>query len=89
MAHFGLQEPSSARMESQVNHMINRQDYCPIGGEPCQSMCEQKCTVRKPLTDEQLAQIIASIAKGAYRQPILFAVALGRAIERAHGITGD
>jgi len=45
--------------------------------------------VREPLTDDQVVGIIASIAKNAARQPILFAVALARAIEAAHGIKGD
>lgn len=37
-----------------------RPDYCPIGNEPCQSLCHTPCTVppkRKPLTDEQIKQI--------------------------------
>lgn len=45
--------------------------------------------VVEPLTDDQVAGIIASIAKNAARKPILFAVALARAIEAAHGIKGD
>jgi hypothetical protein len=34
-----------------------RPDYCPIGGQPCQSLCDTPCTTpqqRKPLTDAQI-----------------------------------
>jgi hypothetical protein len=34
-----------------------RPDYCPIGNQPCQSLCDTPCTVppkRKPLTDKQI-----------------------------------
>lgn len=60
-------------------------------------LCDSEClyaapppqAVLEPLTDDQVVGIIASIAKNAARQPILFAVALARAIEAAHGIKGD
>ena len=34
-----------------------RPDYCPIGNEPCQSLCDEPCTTpsqRKPLTNKQI-----------------------------------
>lgn len=34
-----------------------RPDYCPIGGEPCQSLCNEPCSTtpkRNPLTDKQI-----------------------------------
>ena len=34
-----------------------RPDYCPIGNEPCQSLCDEPCSTtpkRKPLTDKQI-----------------------------------
>lgn len=40
-----------------------RPDYCPIGGEPCQSLCDEPCT-RTPqriwvgLTDEERKNIM-------------------------------
>lgn len=33
---------------------MSRPGYCPIGNEPCQSLCETPCSTRKPLTDEQI-----------------------------------
>ena len=38
--------------------MTIRADYCPIGGEPCQSMCATPCARRKPLTDEQIEKMV-------------------------------
>ena len=67
-----------------------RPDYCPIGGEPCQSLCDTPCTrtpKRKPLTDKQL-NIIGSRwhfnLLDVDEKAELFAFA--RAIEAAHGI---
>ncbi len=34
-----------------------RPDYCPVGNEPCQSLCDEPCSKvqkRKPLTDKQI-----------------------------------
>ena len=30
-----------------------RADYCPLGNEPCQSMCNQPCGKVKPLKQER------------------------------------
>lgn len=36
-----------------------RPDYCPVGGEPCQSMCATPCsTVRKRLTNDQRRKLL-------------------------------
>lgn len=36
-----------------------RPDYCPVGGEPCQSLCETPCSnTRKRLTKKQRATLI-------------------------------
>ena len=43
---------------------MSRSDYCPIWNEPCQSLCETPCGTRKPLTPEQVDEIIA---EGGYR----------------------
>ena len=24
---------------------MNRPDYCPIGGEPCQALCDERCSI--------------------------------------------
>ena len=35
-----------------------RPDYCPVGNEPCQSLCDEPCSTtpkRKPLTNEDKA----------------------------------
>ena len=37
-----------------------RPDYCPIGNEPCQSLCDEPCSTTskcKPLTDEMRKQM--------------------------------
>ena len=75
-----------------------RPDYCPIGGEPCQSLCAEPCVARKPLTEKQLIACIAkagclgavkmSFESGPYDidRPTLNAIWLCEAIEAAHGI---
>ena len=81
--------------------MTHRPDYCPIGGEPCQSLCEAPCGSRKPLTDEQLAEALrAGGVDTQYHTNILGREKwttcgsmdprkIARAIERAHGIGGS
>ena len=32
---------------------MSRADHCPIGGEPCQSMCETPCTTQPRAHDPQ------------------------------------
>lgn len=66
--------------------MTRRPDYCPIGGEPCQSLCEAPCGSRKPLTDEQISDM-----RGADLGALNFVTlrqfrAIARAVESAHGI---
>jgi len=63
-----------------------RPDYCPIGGEPCQSLCEKPCKVirRKPISDFDAADAFTTEPHtddvfAAYQQGIRFA-------EHAHGI---
>lgn len=68
-----------------------RPDYCPIGGEPCQSMCDTPCKARKPLTDEQIEPLAASVIGYSALLPEemkLFTDCV-RAVEAAHGITKD
>jgi len=74
-----------------------RPDYCPIGGEPCQSLCNEPCTrtpQRKPLTDEEI--INKCLDSGFERNSLGWSFTYGkldyhllklaRAIETAHGI---
>lgn len=69
--------------------MSRRPDYCPIGNEPCQSLCDTPCgtTTAKPLT---LSQIVLAVrnAQIAYALDKFssFEVALVRKVEAAHGI---
>ncbi len=64
-----------------------RDDYCPLAGEPCQSMCETPCGRSKPLTEEQIDFIASeghrNAAGGIYASSVYEFV---KAIERAHGI---
>lgn len=65
-----------------------RPDYCPVGNEPCQSLCDEPCSTtpkRKPLTDEEIKEIAKNYALNNPTTPLHFA----RAIEAAHGITGE
>lgn len=61
-----------------------RPDYCPIGNEPCQSLCDEPCT-RKPqrtwvsLTDEQIKEIGHSGHGADYRNG--WGIPFARAIE--------
>lgn len=68
--------------------MTRRADYCPVGNEPCQSLCETPCSTRKPLTVEQIKacerEATAPFRTGEVWQP--HQVRFVRAIERAHGI---
>lgn len=47
-----------------------RPDYCPVGNEPCQSLCDTPCTIlpKRPwvgLTDEDIKEIwLAGIDNG-------------------------
>ena len=48
-----------------------RQDYCPIGGAPCQSMCDEPClsTAKKRIAELELA--LQKQAKAALQEAIL------------------
>jgi hypothetical protein len=62
-----------------------RPDYCPVGNEPCQSLCDEPCTrtpQRKPLTDDEIGDISKNYALSNPTTPLYFA----RPIEAAHGI---
>jgi hypothetical protein len=62
-----------------------RPDYCPVGNEPCQSLCDEPCSTtpkRKPLSDEEINDIAKNYALNNPTTPLHFA----RAIEAAHGI---
>lgn len=64
-----------------------RSDYCPVANEPCQCMCLDGCRIknnsRKPLTDEEISFITASVPLKLSSE---FVLSIARAIERAHGI---
>ena len=69
--------------------MTTRSGYCPIGNEPCQSLCETPCGSRQALTDEQIqvGHDAADIAPtdstiGTFIEGVRFA-------EAAHGITAQ
>lgn len=38
-----------------------RADYCPIGGEPCQSLCIEPCSVRKSVDFAVVKQLIEAL----------------------------
>lgn len=48
--------------------MSKRGDYCPIGNEPCQSLCDTPCGSfkRVRLTAGEIDEVILA---GAYRNP--------------------
>ena len=35
-----------------------RADYCPIGGEPCQSLCTEPCSIRKSVDSALVTQLV-------------------------------
>ena len=47
-----------------------RPDYCPIGGEPCQSVCAEPCSVGKQATPHEtlIAQLMDSRAPKTERE---------------------
>lgn len=68
-----------------------RPDYCPIGGEPCQSVCATPCSVTKrtKLTDAEIERIADSVPIDEIGvQESTWHIRLARAIEKAHGIGG-
>lgn len=38
-----------------------RADYCPIGGEPCQSLCTEPCSVLKSVDSALVAQLVEAL----------------------------
>lgn len=68
-----------------------RPDYCPIGGEPCQSVCATPCKItrRTRLTEAEIERIADSVPidEMDVHAPT-WHIRLARAIEAAHGITG-
>lgn len=38
-----------------------RADYCPIGGEPCQSLCTEPCSARKIVDSALVAQLVEAL----------------------------
>lgn len=68
-----------------------RPDYCPIGGEPCQSVCATPCkiTKRAKLTDAEIERIADSVPIDEIEsQQSTWHIRLARAIEAHHGIGG-
>lgn len=59
-----------------------RPDYCPIGGEPCQSVCAEPCSVAKKATPHEtlIAQLMDSRVLKTEREH-----AAAREIERLRG----
>lgn len=49
-----------------------RPDYCPVGGEPCQSMCEEPCSVAKKSTPHEtlIAQLLDSRVPKTEPEPV-------------------
>jgi hypothetical protein len=43
--------------------MSRRPDYCPIGNQPCQSLCETPCGKRSQLTEEALEAAAKELAR--------------------------
>ena len=70
--------------------MSRRPDYCPIGNEPCQSLCDTPCRIVKPQSPLSLNEIdlivndgMRNAAGGIYATRVY---EFARAIEKAHGI---
>jgi len=66
-----------------------RPDYCPIGNEPCQSLCDEPCSTtpkRKPLTDKQIDDFRVKNSEGRGAGWRFNFKGFARAIEQAHGI---
>lgn len=42
---------------------MTRPDYCPIGGEPCQSLCETPCGQAPSLTGPQASQVLGALVR--------------------------
>ena len=63
-----------------------RPDYCPIGGEPCQSVCAEPCSVAKKATPHELliGQLLDSRIPKTEREH-----AAAREIERLRHKTPD
>lgn len=38
-----------------------RADYCPIGGEPCQSLCAKPCSARKIVDFAVVRQLVDAL----------------------------
>ena len=38
-----------------------RADYCPIGGEPCQSLCAEPCSARKSVDPAVVKQLVEAL----------------------------
>ena len=38
-----------------------RADYCPIGGEPCQSLCTEPCSARKSVDSAIVRQLVEAL----------------------------
>ena len=69
-----------------------RPDYCPIGGQPCQSLCDTPCTTtpqRLPLTDEEIDRLWSQSLADTEGETWLPLHEFARAIEAAHGIKGE
>jgi hypothetical protein len=69
-----------------------RPDYCPVGNEPCQSLCDEPCSTtpkRKPLTDEEIDKLLGPLPRYADEWSMTDFIRFARAIEAAHGITGE
>ena len=40
---------------------MHRSDYCPMSGEPCQSLCDIDCGTAPSLSDGQAAQVLGAL----------------------------
>lgn len=38
-----------------------RADYCPVGGEPCQSLCAEPCSVLKSVNTAVVKQLVDAL----------------------------
>lgn len=47
--------------------MTTRPGYCPIGGEPCQSLCEVPCRSGNLLTDAQISSACRSFRRDFHK----------------------
>ena len=81
-AEWDAYQAGHAAAKAETAAAVAQPDYCPIGGEPCQSMCAVPCGTSRiePLSDGRILGMWPD--SGMPNKLIEFA----RCVEAAHGI---